>query len=114
MAEEIRAVNSNRKIILSNLKTYLQERNNELVDIFEYEVVDGEEIIFCSDVPEHMARVSRKRGHVEPRMVKVGLDGGQGTLKCAVSYLFESDDIFDTNNNQPPAKRRKVVQNKNI
>lgn len=107
LAEELRVVNSNRKVIPSNFKSYLEKKSNEMADIFEFEVVDGEEVIYCSDVPEHMARVSRKLGHLEPKMVKIGLDGGQGILNCAASYLFESDEIFDTNSNERQAKRRK-------
>ena len=107
LAEELRAVNSSRKVVASNLKQFLKKKNNELADIFEYEVVDGEEIIYCSDVPQHMVRVSRKRGHIEPKMTKIGLDGGQGTLKCAASYLYDTDEIFDSENSETAAKRRK-------
>ena len=110
LAQELRVASSNRKIIPSDLKSFLKEKNNEFLDIFEYENVDGEEVIFCSNVAEHISRISRKRGHSEPKLIKIGLDGGQGTLKCAASYLYESDEIFDLSSSETPAKRRKYSE----
>ena len=45
LAEELRAVNSNRKVIPSTFKSYLEKKSKEMGDIFEFEVVDGEEVI---------------------------------------------------------------------
>ena len=110
LAEELRAVHANRKIVPSNLKSFLREKNKEFADIFEFENVEGEEVIYCTNVPEHIKRVSQKRGHTEPKLIKVGLDGGQGTLKCAASYLYESDAIFDLDSSEPTRKRRKYSE----
>ena len=107
LAEELRAAHKKKKVIPKNLKGFLKDRNAEFEDIFEYENVNGEDIIYCSNVPEHIARVSRKRGHTEPKLIKVGVDSGQGTLKCAASYLYESDSIFDMEDSETSRKRRK-------
>ena len=112
LAEELRAVHASRKLIPSNLKSFLKDKNSEFEDIFEFEQVNGEEVIFCSDVAEHSRRVSNKRGHNSPKLVKIGLDGGQGTLKCAATYLFESDSIFETS--EPASKRRKFSEGLNV
>ena len=69
-------------------------------------------MIFCSDISEHAKRVSHKRGQSSPKLVKIGLDGGQGTLKCAASYLYNSDNIFETS--EPASKRRKYSDGLNI
>ena len=91
LAEEIRAVHKNRKIVPSNLKRFLKEKNNEFEDIFEYENVDGEEVIYCSNVPEHIARVSQKRGHNQPKLIKIGIDGGQGSALISCCHCISFD-----------------------
>jgi hypothetical protein len=58
--------------------------------------------------------VSLKRGHTSPKLVKIGLDGGQGTLKCAATYLYDSDKIFDSDNSEPATKRRKYSDGLNV
>ena len=58
--------------------------------------------------------MSHKRGHSSPKLVKIGLDGGQGTLKCAVTYLYDSDKIFDTDTSEPASKRRKYSDGPNM
>ena len=107
LAEELRAVHKKKKVIPKNLKGFLKDRNAEFEDIFEFENVHGEDIIYCSNVPEHIVRVSRKRGHTEPKLIKVGVDSCQGTMKCAAFYLYESDSIFDKEDSETNRKRRK-------
>ena len=102
LAAELRVATQNRKVVESGLKEALVERNHLLEDLFICEDVQlmsssGEEdekvLVYCSDVDELLRRLVESRELDEETMtVKIGLDGGQGSLKVVMSVVAKIDD----------------------
>ena len=109
LCEEIRYTQGKRKAVESNVKGAIHEKNIKFSKLFETEELkDGEQVIYCNDVEHFFKVVSEERGHSKPSFVKVGVDGGGGTLKACVSLLYDSDDILNPEGHGVKKKRRKL------
>ena len=53
--------------------------------------------------------VSEERGKEKPTFVKVGVDGGGGTLKACVSLIYDGDKILKPGDYVSKKKRRKLT-----
>jgi len=107
MCSDLRFQTKNRKIFQPNLKKMLEESNLLFDDIFTVENFGDGEAVFCTDVTELIRRVSKIRDHdIDiPKLFKLGVDGGRGSLKCSLSLLFPDDDVFNPATNGERSRR---------
>ena len=104
LAQELRVATRDRGAVESDLATSLVKSNHYLEDLFTMETVqvtgkasgkDGKDVemeekvlVYCTDVDELVLRLIVRRELDEESMtVKVGLDGGQGSLKIGMSIM---------------------------
>lgn len=107
MAEDLRMIGKNRKLIQPHLKKFLSDNNMLFDDLFDIVENSGMEGVFCNDVNELIKRVSERRGHDdEPVMFKLGLDSGRGSLKASISLLFAGDEMLESEATSGPKKGR--------
>ena len=97
----IRVGQNNRKAVQSGLAEALVESNNLLEDLFTSEEIhvvnkkDEEELktlVYCNDVSQLVIRLLEHRGLDESTAdIKLGLDGGQGSLKVTLSIMDKDE-----------------------
>ena len=110
LCEEIRSTQGKRKAVESNIKNAIHEKNVKFSNLFESEELkDGEQVIYCNDVEHFFQVVSEERGKEKPTFVKVGVDGGGGTLKACVSLIYDGDKILKPGDYVSKKKRRKLT-----
>ena len=101
LAGMIRVGTGNRKAVEPGLAEALTESNRALDDLFTSEQVQlenkkGEEeektLIYCNDVTQLIVRLLEHRDlDIENIDIKLGLDGGQGSLKMTLSIMKKDE-----------------------
>lgn len=104
LGQHIRKVSGSRKVIESSLKNKLYDQNHLLDEWFEIKTIDFVKIeqsnvteqtprtvVVCKDVQAFIHQVMIVRGIDESNvMLKIGLDGGHGSLKICASLIDKS------------------------
>ena len=103
LAHMIRVGQNNRQAVQSGLAEALVESNNRLEDLFTAEEIhvvnkkDEEELktlVYCNDVSQLVIRLLQHRGLDQSTAdIKLGLDGGQGSLKVTLSIMDKDERI---------------------
>ena len=103
LAHMIRVGQNNRQAVQSGLAEALVESNNRLEDLFTAEEIhvvnkkDEEELktlVYCNDVSQLVIRLLQHRGLDQSTAdIKLGLDGGQGSLKVTLSIMDKDKRI---------------------
>lgn len=96
LCQSLRTVDKN--IITPNAITTLQEETHELDSFFSMEILNNVEVthysengypfVFCSDLPGLVSYLAHKRGLGDDFHVKIGIDGGQKSLKVSLLRVF--------------------------
>ena len=100
LARDIRAASGSRKVIETDLKGKLVQKNHVLDEFFEHRKLDykvkvtktKEEIIsqhtiVCNDLPTLIDAVIQYRILSDDDMIRIGLDGGGGFIKVILSVF---------------------------
>ena len=103
LAHMIRVGQNNRQAVQSGLAEALVESNNRLEDLFTAEEIhmvnkkDEEELktlVYCNDVSQLVIRLLEHRELDQSTAdIKLGLDGGQGSLKVTLSIMDKDERI---------------------
>ena len=104
LASMIRVGTNNRKAVEPGLAEALVESNRTLDDLFTSEAIQLENkkgeveekiLVFCNDVEELVVRVMEHRELDENQVdIKLGLDGGQGSLKVTLSVMEKDERVM--------------------
>ena len=114
---------TNRKILESNLRSKLREKNCQLDSLFEVRKANfvkidekkklrenfDRELVVCNDLDELSRRIIKERDMEEGDLLfRVGMDGGGGFLKVCLNVFDLKKDHSSEDERQPPKKKKRL------
>jgi hypothetical protein len=120
-AQVIRQAPGNRRMVQSWLANFLYSEGQRLADFFAVEDMEfrckqnsaGEvavvkrPVVFCCNLQEFTTNVARERGiHAANQQLKVGIDGGGGSLKICINITGAQENSQSTPAKKPGISNR--------